>query len=215
MNIVAIGDVHGCFYTFQAIVEKYWKDKDILVQVGDLIDRGNFSGKTVEYARDLQISYPERVFFLLGNHEYELIKYTTTDSSNWLRRSGRKTLNSFNEINLSLFETAEWLKKLPLFWKNEDVFLSHAGISKHNKDLFDLDRNDSIIWNRENIKNIDKIQVVGHTPITNKLPLFDIKSNTWYIDTGACFEGYLSGIKLNLKGEIIDIFSIKTILKDI
>jgi Calcineurin-like phosphoesterase len=80
-GLVAIGDVHGAFDNFCAILQRvglideqhHWSGgKATLVQVGDLIDRGPKSRKVL----DLMISLEEetakaggRVVSLLGNHE--------------------------------------------------------------------------------------------------------------------------------------------------
>ncbi len=215
-NILAVGDVHGCLHTFRSIIEHNWHDDDILIQVGDLIDRGNFSGETVKYIWNLHQSHPDRVFITLGNHERELIKYTQTNGNcHWLRNGGSKTLNSFTRAGLSLFETAEWFKSLPFFWENKNVFISHAGIAKNTRNPFNLDRPDSILWTRETLKNLNKIQIVGHTPLNSDRPLFNPQSQSWYLDTGACFGGYLSAVKLTATGDLIGTYSVKTIFEDI
>jgi len=215
-NILVIGDVHGCLNSLKGIVEESWESDDILVQVGDLIDRGNFSAQTVKYIWDLQKSYPDRVFIVLGNHERQLIKYCESESNySWLRQGGKKTLKSFDRAGICLFETARWMKNLPLFWENDDVFISHAGIAERSENPFDLDRADSILWNRQTLKNLNKVQIVGHTPLKRDRPLFNPQSQSWYIDTGACFGGYLSGIKLTSRGDSIATYSIKTRSRDI
>jgi serine/threonine protein phosphatase 1 len=164
VNILVIGDVHGCFYTFQAMLEQYWLDDEILIQLGDLIDRGNFSGQTVQLIQHLQTHHPERVFPLKGNHELELIEYEETGlNQQWLRQRGHKTLASFLSIGASLKETAEWMKNLPLFWENEFIFVSHAGISKSSADPFNPQSADGVLWTRQPLKNIGKVQIFGHT----------------------------------------------------
>jgi serine/threonine protein phosphatase 1 len=211
-----IGDVHGCFYTFQSLLEQCWMGDDILIQLGDLIDRGKFSGETVQFAQDLQMRCPERVYILKGNHELEFIEYEETGSNqNWLRQRGAKTIENFLSIGLSLRETAAWMKNLPLVWENEFIFISHAGISKTTKDPFDAKSQDSVLWTRQAIKNIGKVQIFGHTPTASRNPEYDALSNSWNIDTGACFSERLSAIKLSLFGKVINTYSIETLERDI
>jgi serine/threonine protein phosphatase 1 len=89
LNILVVGDIHGCFHTFQSMIEKYWFEDEILIQLGDLIDRGNFSGQTVQLAQSLKKSHEQRVFFLKGNHELDLIEYEKTGlNQKWLRQRG-------------------------------------------------------------------------------------------------------------------------------
>lgn len=80
-RFVAIGDVHGELEGFQEILlaenlidsEKNWSGtRDVLLQIGDMVDRGPFSLESVTYLRQLQkqaeIAGGE-VVRLLGNHE--------------------------------------------------------------------------------------------------------------------------------------------------
>jgi serine/threonine protein phosphatase 1 len=215
-DILVVGDVHGCLHTFTAILDQHWKNDEILIQVGDLIDRGKFSGETIQFVQHLQKIHPNQVFILRGNHEQELIEYVETGfNSNWMRQRGYKTLESLSRVGLSLIETANWMKNLPLYWECERISISHAGIAPGVSNPFDPNNRDGVVWTRQSLKKLDKIQIVGHTPTRSGMPEYDSRSNSWYIDTGACFSGYLSAIKLSSQGEIIDTYSIKTHSEDI
>lgn len=210
-NILVIGDVHGCFHTLKLMIEQHWQEPDILIQLGDLIDRGNFSGETVQFLQKLQQLYPKRVFVLRGNHEQELIEYVETDSNrNWLRQRGYKTLASFLKVGLSLQQTAAWMKNLPLFWENEKILISHAGVALDTKNPFDAENKDGVLWTRQSLKNLGKVQVVGHTPTKTSQIEYEASSHSWYIDTGACFKNYLSAIKLTAQGEVMETYQVKT-----
>lgn len=215
-NILVVGDVHGCFHTFQAMLDRYWANDEILIQLGDLIDRGNFSGETIKFVRHLQKLHPDRVFILRGNHEQESIEYVETDcNSNWMRQRGYKTLESLSRVGISLIEAANWMKNLPLYWEFDRALISHAGIAPGVSNPFDANNRNGVVWTRQSLKKLDKIQIVGHTPTRSGMPEYDADSNSWYIDTGACFGGHLSAIKLTPQAEVIDICSIKTDSKDI
>ena len=210
-NILVIGDVHGCFNTFKSIVEQHWTEPDLLVQLGDLIDRGNFSGETIQFIRQLQQLHPHRVVVLRGNHEQELIEYVETESNkNWLRQRGHQTLANFLKAGVSLFEAAAWMKSLPLYWQNQHILISHAGISINTDCPFDADNRNGVLWTRQQLKNIGKVQVVGHTPTKSGQIEHDNRSNSWYIDTGACFGNRLSAIKLTSLGKAIETYQLET-----
>ena len=81
-RLVAVGDVHGDLPAFKAILAQAGiLDKDgawagggdaILVQMGDLIDRGPAMKATLDFAMALEAQAPGkggRAVFLLGNHE--------------------------------------------------------------------------------------------------------------------------------------------------
>lgn len=216
MNILVVGDVHGCLHAFQSLIEKYWTGDDLLIQLGDLIDRGKFSGETVHYSQALQEQNPGRVIILRGNHEQEFIEYVEKGSNpHWLRQRGHHTLESFLRIGLSLSDTASWMKSLPLFWENEHIFVSHAGVSNSENDPFDVAHPAGVLWNRQSLKNIGKVQIFGHTPTPKNKPEQDLQSNSWNIDTGACFGGNLSAVKLTQQGKILDFYSMRTPIIDL
>ena len=67
-RILAIGDIHGCYKAFNALLQAVNPGRDdLLVMLGDYIDRGPESKKVV----DRLIALPEelQVVFLAGNHE--------------------------------------------------------------------------------------------------------------------------------------------------
>src|SRR5262245_20511810 len=78
---VAVGDVHGAFDSFVAILRaaqvidnrNRWSGKKaVLVQTGDILDRGPDSRKAIDLLRRLERDAPRaggRVVSLLGNHE--------------------------------------------------------------------------------------------------------------------------------------------------
>jgi serine/threonine protein phosphatase 1 len=70
---------------FRELLGKFWNyKKEILIQVGNLIDRGKFSPNTVEYCKKLSSELPNNTIFLKGNHEFEIIKhYYNGPNNNW------------------------------------------------------------------------------------------------------------------------------------
>lgn len=64
-GVISSGDVHGCFHTFTKLINEHWNSgKLILVQLGDLSDRGKFSPETILYAIELQKTIPIKFTFL-------------------------------------------------------------------------------------------------------------------------------------------------------
>lgn len=65
-----VGDIHGSFSALEKLLFKigFDKKKDRLFSVGDLVDRGNESYKSLEY-----LSYPW-FYAISGNHEQIIIK---------------------------------------------------------------------------------------------------------------------------------------------
>jgi len=69
---IVISDVHGCLDELQALLKacSYSPDDDLLVFVGDLLDKGPKPHETVRYVRQLR-----HVVLVLGNHEDKHIRY--------------------------------------------------------------------------------------------------------------------------------------------
>lgn len=75
-NVVAISDLHGCFNTFLALLDRAraeWGEFDLYF-LGDLIDRGPRSKEMVEYAMSNKIPT------VSGNHEDLCLAYSVHQS---------------------------------------------------------------------------------------------------------------------------------------
>ncbi len=219
--VAVIGDIHGCFHTLKNLVEKIRaKYKEIeIFSVGDLVDRGYFSYEVVEYAKK------ENIKFTIGNHDYMMyhfINHPTSDAGKpWLYNGYETTLLSYGKHFDKLNEHLEFIISHPLFFNLDDCFISHAGISKHmkkylTKDLFsdlskltevlksNLNTEEGILWTRDPLLNIGKLQVIGHS--INRDVVHSEKYNAVYIDTGAFLGNKLSAVivEYNIIVEIIE-----------
>lgn len=214
MDVFVIGDVHGCYFTLKAMLEFWDSEKEVLVQLGDLIDRGNNTPQVVKLCRELQAKHKNAVF-LKGNHEWLALQYFNKDKEErWYKKYGKKVLWQYTLEECDPLKDAEWFRALPNHWQSEHIMVSHAGISV-SPYAMDENHYSGLLWHRMEIKNIGKVQVYGHTPTRDAKPHYDSNTNSWNIDTGAYMGKALTGIKLTEKGELIDTFIIKTIEKDV
>jgi len=71
-SIYIIGDLHGSKMAFKALLEEIKPDNDdnLLVFLGDYIDRGGESLWILYHILKLKDKYPEKIILLKGNHEY-------------------------------------------------------------------------------------------------------------------------------------------------
>jgi hypothetical protein len=69
-----------------------------------------------------------------------------------------------------------------------------------------------VLWTRDSLLNLNKLQIVGHTK--HQEITLDEDLNVVYIDTGACVGNKLSAVIVN-SSEIVDVLDVKTNLNDI
>lgn len=125
----AIGDVHGCFRTLQALLGRMEFDvrRDRLWMVGDLVNRGPRSLETLRWARALDAEMGDRFQVVLGNHDLHLI-------ARRLRVAGKKPRDTLKKV-LKAADAAElidWLRRRPFVHferiAGRDHVLVHAGL---------------------------------------------------------------------------------------
>lgn len=222
--VCVIGDIHGCYNTLIHLIKKI-KEKYPsvpLYSVGDLVDRGLFSCDVIDFI------YKEGIKFTPGNHDYMFFHYVENPNSvmgnSWLYNGFEPTVESYHGRNNKIREHIEIIKSAPLYYNLDDCFISHAGISIKFKDRLppkvlsdkqklddliwsEIESDESILWTRNQLLNLGKLQVVGHT---RKEEVQYLKTNnTVYIDTSAYTGNLLTAIVVN-KNKIIDTISIET-----
>jgi serine/threonine protein phosphatase 1 len=195
--------------------------------VGDLVDRGNFSFETVEFVIN------EGLICTSGNHDF-MFYYFITDPDNdrgksWVFNGYETTLASYSNRQDKIDEHLNYIINLPLYFNLSDCFISHAGVSSYFKkdltsdplndeDKFEeiikenLDNEHGIIWNREQLMDLGKLQIVGHTRQENVNHLKF--NNTAYIDTSVYTGNKLSAVIVD-EGKIINTLCVDTFLQDI
>lgn len=228
--IAVIGDVHGCFYTFQNLVERIKQEYPgiPIYCVGDLVDRGNHSYEVLEYA------ISEKIIFTIGNHDYMFYASIREPASlmakSWKYNGAETTLASYSGDRIGrLDDHLNLIISSPLFLNLDDCFISHAGISVRLKDKLpenfldhpielekilreDLFEQDSIIWTRSELLNIGKLQVVGHTH--RKEVYYDKNSDALYIDTTAFGNNNLTAVIID-NNKLLNKISEKTFSDDV
>ncbi|MCK4278708.1 MAG: metallophosphoesterase [Desulfurellaceae bacterium] len=206
-RIFVIGDIHGCYERLKTLFKKlHIKNNDMLIFLGDYIDRGTDSKKVVEEVINLKSQY--HIITLLGNHEKMLldILQKSLPIEMWLFNGGETTLLSYGikkyNISSDLFppEHIEFFKSLLPYYEMGNYIFVHAGL-KPNIPL-GKQSIDDLVWIRDEFIYSDcdfgKVVVFGHTPLAE--PLF--LKNKIGIDTGAVYGGKLTCLVLPEK-EII------------
>lgn len=204
-KIFAIGDIHGCLEKLEELLGQIDidRERDVLVFIGDYIDRGKSSKEVVDYVINLQGQY-HNVVCLLGNHEQMFIQYLEgLDEGLYLGNGGISTLSSYEiflsdnvkkrKVKISEAHRRFYESLLPYYETDKYIFV-HAGI-RPGLPLKEQTLDD-LLWIRyefiENEKDFGKTVVFGHTPLMSPL----IEKNKIGIDTGAVYGGKLTCVEL-------------------
>lgn len=193
MRTFVIGDIHGCYDELMELTEKTGlKEDDLLIALGDVVDRGNKSKAVYDFLR----GRPNTIV-LIGNHE---------------RKHQNGILSYAQEIVKVQFGDdypgfLHWLDTLGYYYETADAIIVHA-FFEHNKKLQEqkpevlcgstsgdryLEKKyaPDTYWN-EYYQGEKPIiyghHVIGDTP--------KIANNTYGIDTGCCHGRFLTAIEL-------------------
>jgi bis(5'-nucleosyl)-tetraphosphatase (symmetrical) len=121
MATFAIGDIHGCFDTLQALLRRLRFDprSDRLWLVGDLVNRGPKSLAVLRWAADLG----DRATVVLGNHDLHLLGRALGIAAAKRRDTLADLLDAPDCDDL-----LRWLRTRPLLHRQDDVVMIHAGL---------------------------------------------------------------------------------------
>ena len=198
-RVLAIGDIHGMYDKLIALMDEVRFDpaEDLLVCLGDYVDRGTQSLECLDYVMDLQQHHPERVIALLGNHEFAMLDYfefRTGSGLMWLDNGGQATLRQFLQLpDTELKKRFRWISGLPICYQKDNFYFCHAGIDPYYP--LAEQRKKDLLWIRQKFffsYHGNETIVVGHTPVQYVLsfpsgvpiPLF-LPNNIMMCDTGA------------------------------
>lgn len=193
-SYVAIGDIHGCDKTLDALWKTLHPHRNAIhIFLGDYIDRGPRSKKVVNFLLNAQNQ--RECIFLKGNHEKMLLdayQYGGRHLDNWLYNGGKATLDSYDITDVRDLPKShlEFYKNTKMFYDTPDYFFVHAGIPPDKsveKNILENPENGFYLWGREhlNARTVpwEKTVVFGHTPRA-----FPIRKNKMIgIDTGCVY----------------------------
>ncbi|WP_462332744.1 metallophosphoesterase [Schwartzia sp. (in: firmicutes)] len=202
-RILAVGDLHGEYRRMQNMLDSldYTPSEDLLVFLGDYIDRGPESLKCLSAVKSMAEKY-DNVIALRGNHESLLlehfeeygIKDILVNDRLWLDNGGDDTLyqlrtlyeKSHSEFG-SLIEFVKGLKRIVVVGK--EYLFTHAGFLKKPY----LRQMEEMLWVRRDFYAGyagQQTVAVGHTPVqhlragSDGTPILQ-KNHIWLCDTGA------------------------------
>lgn len=224
LRLYAIGDIHGCFDMFEAVVDSVMEDLERdppgdwrVILVGDYIDRGPDSRSVLEWLAEN--ADRQRWIPLCGNHDRFLLDFLddpdTPSFPVWLANGGEAMLASCGLRNGDPFspigpgerralqarlaealgpEVHAFLDRLVCMARFGDYAFVHAGVRPGVR----LDRQDpdDLIWIRDPFlaSDADFGAVIVHGHTPTESVV--VRHNRIGIDTGAVYGGALSCIVL-------------------
>lgn len=224
-DIFAVGDIHGEIAAFEELLTHWNPERERLVSVGDLIDRGTDPGAVIRKAMFLEAKYD--AIFLRGNHENMLLDWLANPSEKmmyYISQGGMETIESLLTHKKNAKITPEelarcveaeaaaelaFVRKRPYYLEWKQFVFVHAGVDLTLQDWKQTSEHD-MVWIREPFQQgtnrTGKTFVVGHTPTESLNP--DGGADVWYspdrsiidIDGGAVFGGALHGVIFSQNG---------------
>ena len=205
MAFYAIGDIHGCARTFDALYDQLAQDaggslgpSDVLVFVGDYIDRGPASAAVLDRMIELEPAAGTEgpvCGFLRGNHDQMMLDYAhgVGDPDLWWVNGGQTTLEAYaRRGDLKLPEAhVAFLERTAVAAEGAGAAYVHAGFDTRRTVADNLDDPDPSIalWTRQHLdadlSNWEMPVVCGHTPVAEPID----RPRLIAIDTGAVFVG--------------------------
>ena len=122
MSIYAIGDLQGCFFSLQSLLNtiNFNTREDELWFVGDLVNRGKYSLEVLDWC----YKHRDNIKIVLGNHDLHFLAVAFKVKSISIKDTIELVLQYKN-----LSKLIDWLLSIPLAYGNNDYLIVHAGIA--------------------------------------------------------------------------------------
>ena len=196
-STLIVGDIHGCFDELMMLLKKadYSPSKHQLIFIGDLINKGPSSFKTLKFA------YENKIQCVIGNHELKFVRFIEKGL-----KLPEKLYQLKMEMGKDLNKWLEYIKSWPTFIEKEDFLVVHAGLvpekhpsQSHIDQLVHIrhwendkmcSQNTGRPWH-EYYKS-EKLVIYGHWARQGVLE----KSNSLCLDSGCVYGRQLTGVLL-------------------
>ncbi len=136
-KVYVIGDLHGDIESLELIIRKINEiyNNDVIVFLGDYIDRGQFSFETIFTIAMLKMKYPENIVMLRGNHEPpENLRPYPHDFPYYLRLKFGGSWKEVYDMFMKMF------RELPhAAYAESKLFMVHGGIPVKEHELEVID----------------------------------------------------------------------------
>jgi serine/threonine protein phosphatase 1 len=214
-NIIAFGDIHGCYEAAQSAVLLAEELNAQAVFLGDYVDRGPSAVKTLSILIAAQKKHPDWVF-LRGNHDQmllDLIKGIVKKEDigevlgmNYGYNHTVKSLVEYQQISVVEQNAVfTFLNSLKPYYETENYIFCH-GIVRNTEESIENKSTVELMWNYNYDPKWDgKPFIHGHLPVKKVTKRYKGIN----INTECGYYGCLSGLLINVNENDLHLYSIK------
>ncbi|OYP38546.1 metallophosphoesterase family protein [Rhodopirellula sp. MGV] len=195
MRTLAIGDIHGCYRSLDALASfAAFEPDDRIITLGDYVDRGPDSQRVIEWL--LERHSTGGLIPLRGNHELMMLAARESDRhrEEWLACGGDAVLSSYCTDQLDDIPDDHWrflTNSLRSHFSTRTHFFVHA--NAYAEIPIDEQPDFMLYWEsfgQPTPHESGLTMVCGHTPQRDGVPLS--VGHAICIDTWACGRGWLT-----------------------
>jgi serine/threonine protein phosphatase 1 len=127
---IVIGDIHGCLKALDAVLRAIaLQPDDLLITIGDYVDRGPDSKGVIE--RLIRLQDEVKLVPILGNHEEMMLSALDRQTSpySWFMHGGAMTMESYGfvgDISVIPPKHFDFLRSLKPYFETDTHFFVHA-----------------------------------------------------------------------------------------
>ena len=126
-KVIFVGDTHGDLEASQKVITNYLKEGNIIVFLGDYVDRGSYSKENIDFLLEIKVKNPKQIYLLQGNHEgHRILKFSPAEFWESLPEEDYKKYTSIVE-------------KFPLAVVTDDIIALH-GVLPDVKSLTEINK---------------------------------------------------------------------------
>jgi serine/threonine protein phosphatase 1 len=193
MSRWVIPDIHGCNKTFRKLVNEMikLKEDDLLITLGDYIDRGPNSKGVLDFL--IELKEKTNLVGLMGNHEeFMMLSLNNKDvEKEWNLGGGISTKISFNN-GIIPDKYYEFISNLYTHCCLDNYIFVHAGLDFTLDDIMKTD-SDTKLWGRMGTIIPEKLNgktlITGHTITELTTIKKNIETKCWINLDNGCFQG--------------------------
>ncbi|OHT14952.1 Serine/threonine-protein phosphatase PP1 [Tritrichomonas foetus] len=217
-DYIIVGDLHGHFFDLIRILKHFGMPPHVkYIFLGDIVDRGEFSLYTTISIFALKCAYPDSIFLIRGNHEFENIN----SQSGFNDEIKEIFFSDPNEATLVFHAVNQTFSYLPIaIILNDDILCVHGGIGPSFQSIDQINLiarpflsiyggiANSILWSDPN-DNVDTFRPskrgVGFDYGFKAIDAFLSNNNLRLLVRG--HENIAEGVKYSLQNKVITVFS--------